>query len=156
MSERTQPSSMRRVSGAERILTYVSVALAAIAAAYLLFTLLSQHETCYGMQADKLLCQPVDAIAAARGALVLMFPGFLFVGAAVGALWQTRADTPDARNTAFGLLITSTILLIGIVVPALAGAGFFLAPATALMTIVAILGSVKFVQDWRAGAAQAG
>jgi hypothetical protein len=147
---------MRRVSDAERILTYVSVALAVVAAAYLLFTLLSEHEVCYGMQADKLLCQPVDAIAAARGALVLMFPGVLFIGAAAGALWQTRASAPDARNTAFGLLVTSTLLLIGIVVPALAGAGFFLAPATLLMTVVAILGTVKFVQDWRTGAAQAG
>jgi hypothetical protein len=147
---------MRRVSGAERILTYVAVALAAVTAAYLLFMLLSQHETCYGMQANKLLCQPVDAVAAARGAVVLAFPGLLFVGAAVGALWQTRARASENRNAAFGLLVTCTLLLIGIIVPALSGAGFFLAPATLLITIVAILGTIKFAQDWRAGAAQAG
>lgn len=156
MSELPQSAQMRRINQAERILTYVAVTLAALAAAYLLFTLLSEHEVCYGMQADKLLCQPVDGIAAARGALVLLFPGILFVGAAVGALWQTRATTPDARSTAFGLLVSSTVVLIGIVVPALAGAGFFLAPATALMTVVALLGTVKFVLDWRTGAAQAG
>jgi hypothetical protein len=146
---------MRRISGAERILTYVAVGLAAVTAAYLLFMLLSQHETCYGMQADKLLCQPVDAVAAARGAVVLLFPGILFFGAAVGALWQTRASTSDNRNAAFGLLVTCTLLLIGIIVPALSGAGFFLAPATLLMTIVAIIGTVKFAQDWRTGTAQA-
>lgn len=151
-----QTLAMRRVSKAERVLTYVSLALAVLAAAYLMFMLFSEHETCYGMQADKLLCQPVDAIAAARSALVLMFPGVLFAGAAAGALWQTRTTVPDARNTAFGLLVTSTLLLIGIIVPAMAGAGFFLAPATALMVVVAILGTVKFVQDWRVGAAQAG
>jgi tellurite resistance protein TehA-like permease len=145
---------MRRVSEAERILTYIAIALAAMAAAYLLFTLLSEHETCYGMQAGKLLCQPVDALAAARGALVLLFPGVLFVGAAVGALWQTRAKAPDARSTAFGLLVTSALLLVGIIMPALSGAGLFLAPAAALMFIVALLGAVKFVQDWRAGIAQ--
>lgn len=152
----TQPTPMRRINEAERILTYVSVALAVVAAAYLLFMLFSEHQTCYGMQADKLLCQPVDAVAAARGALVLMFPGVLFVGAAVGALWQTRASAPDARNTAFGLLVTSTLLLLGIIVPALAGAGLFLAPAALLMLVVAILGTIKFVLDWRTGAAQAG
>lgn len=156
MSETPQTTKMRWVIQAERILTYVAVALAALAAAYLLFTLLSEHEVCYGMQADKLLCQPVDGIAAARGALVLLFPGVLFVGAAVGALWHTRATAPDARSTAYGLLVTSTVVLIGIVVPALSGAGFFLAPATALMAVVAILSTVKFVQDWRMGAAQAG
>ncbi len=149
------PTAMRRVISAERILTYISVALAGVAAAFLLFSLLSQREACYGMEAGHLLCQPVDALAAARAALVLMFPGVLFVGATIGALWQIRAHTPDARNAAFGLLVTSDILLIGIVVPALAGAGYFLAPATLLMTIVAILGTVKFVQDWRAGATQA-
>ncbi len=80
MSEASQSLAMRRLSQAQRILTYIAIAFAAIAAAYLLFTLLSEHEVCYGMQSDKLLCQPVDAVAAARGALVLLFPGILFVG----------------------------------------------------------------------------
>lgn len=152
----TQSSQMRRLASAQRILTFVSVGLAVVAAAYLLFMLFSEHETCYGMQASKLLCQPVDAVAAARSAVVLTFPAVLFLGAAAGALWQLRAVAPDARNAAFGLLVTCTLLLVGIIVPALAGAGFFLAPATLLMLVVAILGTVKFVQDWRAGAAQAG
>lgn len=153
-SETTQPSRVRRVSHAERILAYVAVGLAALTSAYLLFMLLSEHETCYGMQADKLLCQPVDAVAAARGAVVLLFPGVLFVGATIGAVWQTRARTPENRNAAFGLLVTCAVLLLGIVVPALSGAGFFLLPATLLVVAVAILGVITFVQDWRSGAAQ--
>ncbi len=155
MSETTQSSQAPRVSGAERILAYITVGVAALTSAYLLFMLLSEHETCYGMQADKLLCQPVDAIAAARGALVLLFPGVLFIGGAIGALWQTRASLSDNRNAAYGLLVTCTLLLIGIVTPALAGAGLFLLPATLLMVVVAALGTVKFVHDWRTGAAQA-
>jgi hypothetical protein len=147
---------MRRISGAERILAYVTVGLAAVTFAYLFFMLLSEHETCYGMQANKLLCQPVDTMAAARGAIVLLFPGVLFVGGAFSALWQSHARTPDSRNVAFGLLVTCTLLLIGIVTPAMAGAGFFLLPATLVMVVAAIVGTVKFVQDWRAGAAQAG
>lgn len=156
MSEASPSLALRRLSQAQRILTYIAIALAAIAAAYLLFTLLSEHEVCYGMQSDKLLCQPVDAVAAARGALVLLFPGILFVASAVGSLWHLRATTPDARSAAYGLHVTSVIVLIGIIVPALAGAGFFLAPATTLMAIVAIIATVKFIRDWRAGVAQAG
>jgi hypothetical protein len=49
--------------------------------------------------------------------------------------------------------VTCALLLLGIVVPALAGAGFFLLPATLLVVAAAILGAVKFWQDWRAKAA---
>lgn len=145
---------MRRISSAERILTYIAVALGVVAAAYLAFMLFSEHQTCYGLRADHLLCQPVDAMAATRGALVLMFPGVLFVAAAAGAIWHTRAQAADARSTAYGLLVTSTLLLVGIVLPAMSGAGVFLAPATALMVVVALLATVKFLREWRAGIAQ--
>lgn len=156
MSETAPTAPARRVGDAERILAYVALGIAALTSAYLLFMTLSEHETCYGMQAGKLLCQPVDATAAARSLIVLAYPGVLFVGATIGAIWQTRAQAPENRNTAFGLLVMSTLVLVGIMVPALAGAGFFLLPATLLVVIVAILGVVKFWQDWRAGAAQAG
>lgn len=156
MSDIAPSAQARRVSAAERILAYVALGLAALTSAYLLFMALSEHETCYGMQAGKLLCQPVDATAAARGLIVLAFPGVLFVGATIGAVWQTRAQASENRNTAFGLLVTCALLLLGIVVPALGGAGFFLLPATLLVVAVAILGAVKFWQDWRAGAARAG
>lgn len=156
MSEASSSLAMRRLAQAQRILTYVAVALGAIAAAYLLFTLLSEHQVCYGMRADKLLCQPVDTLAAARGALVLLFPGVLMIGAAAGALWRLSARTPDARSTAYGLLVTSDVVLIGIVIPALSGAGFFLVPATVVMTIVAILATITFIHDWRTSLAQAG
>lgn len=155
MSETAPATRVRRIGDAERILAYVALGLAALTSAYLLFMALSEHETCYGMQAGKLLCQPVDATSAARGLIVLAFPGVLFIGATVGAVWQARAISPENRNTAFGLLVTCALLLLGIVVPALGGAGFFLLPATLLVMIVAILGVVKFWQDWRAGAAQA-
>lgn len=150
-----QPTPMRRIADAERILTYIAVALAAVAAAYLLFMLFSQHETCYGMQADRLLCQPVDAVAAARSALVLLFPGVLMVGAAAGALWHSRAQAPDARSAAYGLLVTSALLFVGIIIPAMSGAGLFLAPAALVISIVTVLATIKFLSEWRAGIAPA-
>jgi hypothetical protein len=147
------PSMMNRLARAERITTIVAIILGVAAAIYLLVTLLTEHEVCYGMRADRLLCQPVDAVAAERAALVLLYPGVLFAAAAVAAFWQTRAIEPGARSTAYGLLVTSVVVLIGIVVPALAGAGLFLAPATLAITVAAVLGTIKFIQDYRAGRA---
>ena len=147
------PAIMTRLARAERITTIVAIVLGAAAAIYLLVTLLTEHEVCYGMRADRLLCQPVDAVAAERAALVLLYPGVLFAAAAVAAFWQTRATEPGARSTAYGLLVTSVVVLIGIVVPALAGAGLFLAPATLAITVAAVFGTIKFIQDYRAGRA---
>ncbi len=138
---------------AERITTIIAIILGAAAAIYLLVTLLTEHEVCYGLSADRLLCQPVDVVAAERAALVLLYPGILFVGAAVGAFWHTRATDPGARSAGYGLLVSSVVVLIGIVVPALSGAGLFLAPATLVITVTAILGTIKFIQDFRAGRA---
>lgn len=138
---------------AERIATIVAVVLGVAAAIYLLVTLLTEHEVCYGLQANRLLCQPVDAMAVERAFLTLLYPGVLFVGAAAGAFWQTRATDPGARSTAFGLLVSSVLVLIGIIVPDLAGAGLFLAPATLVITVAAVLGTIKFIQDFRGGRA---
>lgn len=142
---------MSGLARAERIVTIIATVLAAAAAIYLLVTLLTEHEVCYGLGADRLLCQPVDTVAAERAALVLLYPGILFVGAAAGAFWHTRAVEPGARNTAYGLFVSSVVVLIGIVIPAIAGAGFFLLPATLVITVAAVLATVKFVQDYRAG-----
>jgi hypothetical protein len=141
------------IARAERITTIAAIVLAVAAAIYLLVTLLMEHEVCYGMSADRLLCQPADAVAIERAALVLLYPGVLFVGAAVGAFWHTKATEPSARNTAYGLLVTSVAVLILIVAPALLGAGLFLAPATLVITITAILGTIKFIQDFQSGRA---
>lgn len=141
-------SPLMRIARAERIMTNIAVALADAAALYLLASLLSAHEVCYGMRAGRLLCQPVDAIAAARAALVLLYPGVLFVGAVVGAFWQTRPDV-SSEGTAYGLLVSCVVVLIGIVAPAVFGAGLFLVPATVAITIAAILGTIKFIQDYR-------
>ena len=138
---------------AERIVTIVASVLGVAAAIYLLVTLLTEHEVCYGLQANRLICQPVDVIAAERAALVLLYPGVLFFGAAAGAFWHTRATDPGARSTAYGLLVSSVVVLIGIVVPAIAGAGLFLLPATLAITLAAVLGTIKFFQDYRAGRA---
>lgn len=141
-----------RIAQIERILTYLTIALAIGAAIYLAVTLFSDHEVCYGMQSTKLLCQPVDAVATERAALVMMYPAVLFFGGCAAGIWQTRAVEPSARSTAYGLLVTCALMLLGIILPAVTTSGFFFLPGTAALTAVAIVGTVKFVRDWRLGA----
>ena len=155
-SEPASPASaapLSRLARAERIVTLIALALGVLAAIYLMVTLLSEHEVCYGMQANSLLCKPVDAGAAGWALLILLYPAVLLAAAAAGAWWQTRAVDPGAQSTAYGLLVTSALVLIGIVLPAVATAGFFLAPATIAITVAGVLGTIKFAQDYRAGRA---
>ncbi len=142
-------STTSGLARSERIVTMIAIILGVAAAIYLLVSLLTTHEVCYGMRADRLLCQPMDGLAIERAFLTLMYPALLFVAAAAGAFWQTRTTEPGARSTAYGLLVSSVIVLIGIIIPALASAGFFLAPATIAITIAAVLGTIKFFQDYR-------
>lgn len=155
-SEPASPVSvapLSRLARAERIVTLIALALGALAAVYLIVALLTEREICYGMQANNLLCRPGGAGAAGWALLILLYPAVLLAAAAAGAWWQTRAVDPGARSTAFGLLASSVVVLIGIVLPAVATAGFFLAPATVAMTVAGILGTIKFAQDFRAGRA---
>src|SRR5579859_2812692 len=78
-------------------------------------------------------------------------PWCAICGATAGAFWHTRATEPGARSTAYGLLVSCVVVLIGIIVPAISGAGLFLLPATLVITVAAVLGTIKFIQDFRAG-----
>lgn len=149
--ESASTPTMSRIARAERITTIVAIGLAVVASIFLYVSLFTDHVVCYGMRADHLLCQPVDALAAARSALALMYPGVLFAAAALGVFWHTRATEPSSRSTAFGLTVSSIVVLIGIIIPALAGAGLYLLPATVVMTVAGVIATVKFFQDYRAG-----
>jgi hypothetical protein len=46
--------------------------------------------------------------------------------------------------------VTCAFLVVAITVPAISGAGFYLAPAAILMAVAAVLGLVVLIRDWRA------
>jgi hypothetical protein len=52
------------------------------------------------------------------------------------------------------VLVTCAFLIVAITVPAISGAGFYLAPATILISAAAVLGLIILVRDWRASTAQ--
>lgn len=138
--------TMTRVTRAEVGVAFFAAGLALLTAIYLIFSLFGQRQICYGVQADRLVCQPVSFAAAERPALVIITILAFYFGGAAGAWLHARAKEPTARSAAFGLLCTCAIFLLCIVVPALNGSGLFLAPSMLLMLIAALLGLVALIR----------
>ena len=144
------------IARTEIILALAACVLSLVASGYLLISLFGAHEICYGVSNQALLCKPVApsslefAQQSARVVFVLSTVIVLFLAAALGAWWQHHTKEPSNRSVACGLLVTCAFLIIAITVPAISGAGFYLAPATILMAVAAVLGLVVLIRDWRA------
>ncbi len=139
-----------KVTRAEIILAYLSLALAAVAMVYLIISGLIEHEACYGVSAAHIQCQAIDPNAAARILVVLTYLAPLYAGAVLAMRWQTRAQDSFARNTAFGLMATCVILLLSLISAAMAGPGFFLLPSAVVLFVAAILGTWVWARSLRA------
>jgi len=138
-----------RLARYEVILALVGLALAAVAMVYLAINALVNHEACYGVTAAHMECLPVDQAAGARVVVVLTYLVPLYIGAALAMRWQTRAEEPTARNTAFGAMATCVASLLALVVSAVGGAGFFLLPSAVVMTAAGVLGTIIWARGMR-------
>jgi hypothetical protein len=148
-SPRTSAAPLTGIARWERWATLAAIVLAAIAAIYLYVMLFSEHEVCYGLSASKLLCQPLDAAAFGRATVVWGYLAVLFGATALGAWWHAGATEPSARSAAYGLTVTSWVVLIGILIPGVAGSGLYLLPAGLAITAAVVLATIKFFQDFR-------
>jgi magnesium-transporting ATPase (P-type) len=154
-------SQLDPIARIETILALISFALSLVASVYLLVSLFGAHEICYGVSNQAMLCKPLAptslefAQQSARTAFVLSTVIVLFLAATLAAWWQHHTKEPSNRSVACGVLVTCTFLIVAMTVPAMSGAGFYLAPATLLMTIAAVLGLVVLIRDWRASRAAA-
>ena len=148
-------SQLGALARTEIILALVSFALCIVASAYLLISLFDAHEICYGVSNRAPLCKPLApssvefAQQSARIVFVLSTVIVLFLASALAAWWQHHTKEPSNRSVACGLLVTCAFLIVAITVPAISGAGFYLAPATILMVAAAALGLGAFIRDWR-------
>lgn len=139
----------------EVILAFAAFALSVLAGVYLLVSLFGAHEICYGVSNQTMICKPVApnslefAQQAARVALVLSTVFVLFLASALASWWQHHTAEPSNRSVACGTLVTCAVLIIAIVVPAISSAGFYLVPATILLTIAAVLSLVILIRDRR-------
>ncbi len=141
---------MNRIARIEVIAALASLGLAIAVSLYLVVSVLVAHEACYGMRASHLQCEAVSPGAAARLVVVLPTVLVLYAAGAAGAWWHVHAREDSARSTAFGLIWGISLILLGMVVPALSGPGFYLAPSTVLMLAAAIAATVTFIQGLRA------
>lgn len=147
---------MKYLPRIELALTLAALALALIAGIFLTVTTLAQHETCYGISADKIVCHPITANnvggTLARLALVLSIVLALYVAGALAAWGQGRAVKPDSRLTAYMALLTCAVTNLGVTLPALNGVGFFFVPATIVLLLAPIAGLPPLIETYRAAA----
>lgn len=153
-------SQLEPLARVQTILALVSFVLCLLASAYLLISLFGAHEICYGVSNQAVLCKPIApsslefAQQAARIVFVLSTVIVLFLAATLSAWWQHHTAEPSNRSVACGVLVTCAFLIVAITVPAIGGAGFYLAPATILISAAAVLGLFIFIRDWRAAASR--
>lgn len=149
-------SQLEPIARTQIILALVSFVLCLLASAYLLISLFGAHEICYGVSNQTMLCKPIApsslefAQQSARVAFVLSTVIVLFLAATLSAWWQHHTPEPSNRSVACGALVTCALLIIAITIPAISGAGFYLAPATILISASAALGLFILIRDWRA------
>lgn len=142
----------------QTILALVSFVLCLVAGGYLLISLFDAHEICYGMSSQALLCKPIApssvefAQQAGRIAFVLSTVVVLFLAATLSAWWQHHTPEPSNRSVACGVQVTCAFLIVAITLPAISGAGFYLLPATILITIAAVLSLFTLIRDSRKAA----
>lgn len=152
-------SQLDPIARIETILALAAFVLSLVASGYLLVSLFGAHEICYGVSNQAMLCKPIAptslefAQQSARVVFVLSTVIVLFLAAALAAWWQHHTKEPSNRSVACGVLVTCTFLIAAMTIPAMSGAGFYLAPATLLMTVAAVLSLAALIRDWRASRA---
>ena len=146
---------MKRLARIETWLGVAALALAVLASLYLIISTFGANEVCYGISSRSVLCTPLTpgtveyAQVTGRLLFVLVTVLLLFAGAALGAWGHHKAKEPSARSAALGLLCFCAFFILGLTVPAISGAGFFLIPATTLICVSAALGLVSLLWEWR-------
>ncbi len=144
---------MKRYARIELVTAIASLALAIAAGLYLAYMTFSQNEACYGISNRKIVCQhlaPGSLEAAQAGGrlfVVLSIVLALYAGGVLSAWWQSRAQDSSARTTAYLVLVTCAVTVIGMTLPAISGTGFFFLPSMAVLLVAAIVGLVALLNQ---------
>jgi hypothetical protein len=149
-------SQLDPIARVQTILALISFVLCLVASAYLLISLFGAHEICYGVSNQAMLCKPVApssvefAQQSARVVFVLSTVIVLYLAATLAAWWQHHTKEPSNRSVASGVQVTCAFLIVAMTVPAISGAGFYLAPATILIALAAMLSLITLIRGGRA------
>ena len=119
-----------------RIELYAALAalgLAVIAGVYLTFTTMVEKEACYGISGAKVVCQPLTGANAVEQSAACLSSSPSSSPCTPPARppprRQAAPQAPDARLTAYMILLTCALTVFGITFPAISGVGFSSCPA---------------------------
>jgi hypothetical protein len=143
-----QPTRLQRLQIG---LAAAALLLTALVGLYFIVQVLVENEACYGVSAFNNPCEPASPSSIGRLLLVIAIVLALFAGGWLGARGQQRAPEPSARTAALMLLVTCTLLVLGITLSSLGGAGLYFLPGALLLLGAAITGVVI---QLRSGAAE--
>lgn len=147
---------MKYLPRIEVVLALAALALALAVGLGLGVLTLVQHETCYGISADNIVCHPITAGnvggTLVRLALALSIVLLIYAAGALCAWAQGRAVKPDSRLTAYMAMTTCALTNLGLTLPAVSGVGFFFLPSTLLLLVATVAGLPPLIASYRSAA----
>lgn len=139
----TQPTRLQRLQIG---LAAAALLLTALVGLFFIAQMLVENEACYGVRAIKNPCEPASPQSVGRLLLVIAIVLALFAGGWLAARGQQRAQEPSARTAALMAMVTCTLILLGVTLSSLEGAGLYFLPSTLLLLAAAIIGIIILVR----------
>jgi hypothetical protein len=136
----------RRLQRLQIGLAAAALLLTALVGLFFITQVLVENEACYGVSAFNNPCEPVSAQSVGRLLFVIAIVLALFAGGWLAARGQQRAAEPSARTAALMFLVTCTVIVLGITLSSLEGAGLYFLPSALLLLAAAITGVVLQVR----------
>jgi prepilin signal peptidase PulO-like enzyme (type II secretory pathway) len=144
---------MNRLARLQIGLAAAALLLTALVGLFFIVQVLVENEACYGVSAFKNPCEPASPSSIGRLLLVIAVVLALFAVGWLAARGQQRAQEPSARTAALMLLVTCTVILLGVTLSSLGGAGLYFLPGALLLLAAAITGVVLQLRDASSDAA---
>jgi prepilin signal peptidase PulO-like enzyme (type II secretory pathway) len=132
----------RRLQRLQIGLAAAALLLTALVGLFFITQVLVANEACYGVRAFKNPCEPASPQSVGRLLLVIAIVLALFAAGWLAARGQQRAAEPSARTAALMFLVTYTVIVLGITLSSLEGAGLYFLPSALLLLAAAITGVV--------------
>jgi hypothetical protein len=123
-------------------LAAAALLLTALVGLFFIAQVLVENEACYGVRAINNPCEPASPASVGRLLLVIAIVLALFAGGWLAARGQQRAAEPSARTASLMAMVTCTLILLGVTLSSLEGAGLYFLPSALLLLAATIIGVV--------------
>src|SRR5215468_6894090 len=133
----TEPTRLQRFQIG---LAAAALLLTALVGLFFIVQVLVENEACYGVSAINNPCEPATPASIGRLLLVIGIVLALFAAGWLAARGQQRAAEPSARTASLMFLVTCTLILLGVTLSSLEGAGLYFLPSALLLLAATIVG----------------